>query len=201
VEILKNTQYVNSNKIFIIGHSLGGMLSPRIASLDAEISGIIILAGPTRGLEDLIMNQTRYIANIDGIIDENESNQLDYIEKQVQKIKQLNISENEIVLGAYKKYWEDLNQYNPVETANYLSIHILILQGERDYQVTLDDFNNWLNTIGGKDNVDYILYSNLNHLFVTGIGDSIPDEYLLEGHVEKKVIDDMSNWINNINLG
>ena len=199
VEILKNNQHVDPNKIFIIGHSLGGMLAPRIASLDNEIKGIVILAGPTRGIEDLLINQTRYIANIDGIIDENESYQIDLIEKQVQKIKQLNMSENEIVFGAYKIYWEDLNQYNPVETADNLSIHILILQGERDYQVTLYDFNKWLNSIGSKDNVEFRLYPSLNHLFITGIGDSIPDEYLEEGNVEKKVIDDISTWIKNIN--
>jgi len=200
VEILKNNQHVDPNKIFIIGHSLGGMLAPRIASLDNEIKGIVILAGPTRGIEDLWINQTKYIANIDGIIDENESYyQIDLIEKQVQKIKQLNMSENEIVFGAYKIYWEDLNQYNPVETANNLSIHILILQGERDYQVTLYDFNNWLNSIGSKDNIEYRLYPSLNHLFITGIGDSIPNEYFEEGHVEKKVIDDISTWIKNIN--
>ena len=199
VEILKNNQHVDPNKIFIIGHSLGGMLAPRIASLDNEIKGIVILAGPTRGIEDLLINQTRYIANIDGIIDENESYQIDLIEKQVQKIKQLNMSENEIVFGAYKIYWEDLNQYNPVETADNLSIHILILQGERDYQVTLYDFNKWLNSIGSKENVEFRLYPSLNHLFITGSGDSIPDEYLEEGHVEKKVIDDISTWIKNIN--
>jgi esterase/lipase len=200
VEKLKNNHYVDPNNIFIIGHSLGGMLSPRIANLNTDISGIIILAAPTRGLEDLILNQTKYIANIDGIIDKNESDQINLIEKQVLKIKELNFSEDEIILGAYKKYWEDLNQYNPVETANNLNIHILILQGGRDYQVTLYDFNYWVNTIGSKENVDYILYSSLNHLFITGIGDSIPDEYLEEGHVEKKVIDDIINWINNINL-
>ena len=199
VEILKNNQHVDPNKIFIIGHSLGGMLAPRIASLDNEIKGIVILAGPTRGIEDLWINQTKYIANIDGIIDENESYQIDLIEKQVQKIKQLNMSENEIVFGAYKIYWEDLNQYNPVETANNLSIHILILQGERDYQVTLYDFNKWLNSIGSKDNVEFRLYPSLNHLFITGSGNSIPDEYIEEGHVEKKVIDDISTWIKNIN--
>ena len=199
INVLKEKQYVNSNKIYVIGHSLGGMLSPRIASLDDEISGIIILAGPTRGLEDLIINQTIYIANIDGEIDENESIQIDYIEGQVQKIKQLNISENELVLGVYKSYWEDLIQYNPIEAANNLSINILILQGERDYQVAIDDYNIWLNSIGSKENVELILYPSLNHLFIAGIGNSIPDEYLFEGHVEKKVIEDISNWIKTLN--
>ncbi len=195
IDYLKNNQFVDQNKIFVIGHSLGGMLVPRIANQDNEIDGIAILAGPTRGLEDLIINQTRYIANIDEIIDDNESIQIDFIEKQVEKIKQLNFSENELVLGAYKKYWEDLNRYNPVETADNLSIDILILQGERDYQVTLEDYNNWLNSIGSEENVNLILYPTLNHLFITGNKYSTPDEYQLEGHVDRIVIEDISNWI------
>ena len=199
IEKLKNNQFVDQNKIFIIGHSLGGMLAPRIAIHDIEIKGLAILAGPTRGLEDLWINQTKYLANIDGIIDENETIQIEFIEEQVKKIKQLNISENELVLGAYKTYWEDLNKYNTVETANNLSSYILILQGERDYQVTIDDYNIWLNSIGSKENVELILYPSLNHLFITGIGNSIPDEYLVEGHVEKKVIEDISNWIKTLN--
>jgi dienelactone hydrolase len=199
LEFLKSNHYVDQNKLFLLGHSLGGMLAPRIASLDIEISGIIILAGPTRGLEDLWINQTIYIANIDGIIDENESKQIEFIEKQVQKIKQLNISENEIVLGAYRSYWEDLNQFNPVETAENLSTHILILQGERDYQVTIDDYNRWLSSIQSNENIEYILYPKLNHLFMSGDANSTPDEYLIEGHVEKKVIDDINDWIIKLN--
>jgi len=198
IQLLKNKNYVDQNKIFVIGHSLGGMLAPRIAKLDINITGIIILAGPTRGLEDLIINQTKYIANLDEIIDENEKNQIDYIQEQVKKIKQLNFSENELVLGAYRSYWMDLNNYNPIETAINLSSYILILQGDRDYQVTTYDFNNWLNSIGYRENVELILYPNLNHLFMNGSVESNPDEYQIEGHVEKKVINDISNWINNI---
>jgi len=197
VDFLKNDINVDKKNIFIIGHSLGGMLAPRIALQDPGIKGIIILAGPARKLEDLINNQTKYISNIDGIIDENESLQIEYVEEIVTKIKDLNFSDNELIFGAYKSYWKDLNNYNQIETANSLIIDILILQGERDYQVTLTDYNMWFNSIGSKDNVKLNLYPNLNHLFMTGVGNSTPDEYQKEGHVEEIVIEDIIQWIYN----
>ena len=197
VDFLKNDINVDKKNIFIIGHSLGGMLAPRIALQDPGIKGIIILAGPARKLEDLINNQTKYISNIDGIIDENESLQIEYTQEIVTKIKDLNFSDNELIFGAYKSYWKDLNNYNQIETANSLIIDILILQGERDYQVTLTDYNMWFNSIGSKDNVKLNLYPNLNHLFMTGVGNSTPDEYQKEGHVEEIVIEDIIQWIYN----
>jgi esterase/lipase len=196
---MKNYQNVDENNLFVIGHSLGGMLAPRIASQNDVLKGIAILAGPARKIEDLLINQTKYIANIDGKIDENESIQIDIIQDQVKKIKDLNINENESIFGAYRPYWDDLNNYNQVETAKNLSIDIFIVQGERDYQVTLADYNIWLNSIGSNDNVELILYPQLNHLFISGTGNSTPEEYLTEGHVDNTVIEDITNWIFKLN--
>jgi hypothetical protein len=48
---------------------------------------------------------------------------------------------------------------------------LLILQGERDYQVTpADDFAPWKKVLAGKKNAKAILYFKLNHLFFAGEG-------------------------------
>ena len=43
--------------IYIIGHSLGSMLSPKIASENNDVAGIVMMAGNARPLEDLIIEQ------------------------------------------------------------------------------------------------------------------------------------------------
>jgi len=198
VDLLILLEKIDQERIFILGHSLGGMVGPRIVEQDNRIDGLIILAGNTRGLEDLILEQTFYLINLDEKIDENEEIQLEYIKKQVEKVKELNISTDEIVLGAPKSYWEDLAEYNPVETAKQLSVPILILQGERDYQVTIvEDFSVWNTTFYGNKNVTLKTYEKLNHLFIAGSGLPNNTEYLIEGHVEKEVIDDIAEWILN----
>jgi fermentation-respiration switch protein FrsA (DUF1100 family) len=194
VNVLDASSAVNHSRIFVLGHSLGGMLAPRIGVQDHRIAGIIILAGPTRHLEDLILEQSRYLANISGI---NQSEQIASLEKLVMKVKMLNISLGEDVLGAPKAYWADLATYDPIVTAQSLHIPLLILQGRRDYQVTMTDFARWNETFFGNASVTLKTYTTLNHLFITGTGVPSYNEYLVEGHVAEEIVADIAAWIKN----
>jgi len=201
IEFLKNREDIDKSKIFILGHSLGGMLAPRIATYAKGLAGLIIMAGPTRPLEDLILEQTEYLSNIDGNIDENEKAQLDLIKSEVQKIKDPNLLEkyppNFMILGAPVKYWADLKSYDPLLTLSNLEIPALILQGERDYQVTLKDFEGW-SRLSSLERITLKLYPKLNHLFMEGEGKSIPQEYYVEGHIPDYVIKDIAEWIKSL---
>ena len=195
VDLLNNSVDVNHSDILILGHSLGGMLAPQIALQDDRIAGLIILAGPTRPLEDLLLEQTQYLANLSGI---NQSNEIASIKDMVEKIKNLDINESELVLGAPKSYWVYLSIYDPVVTAQSLLIPMLILQGKRDYQVTMIDFARWNDTFSRRSSVKLLNYQFLNHFFIAGTGVPNNSEYLIEGHVDEEVILDISNWIKNI---
>ncbi|MBE3121876.1 MAG: DUF3887 domain-containing protein [Thermoplasmata archaeon] len=194
VDVLNSSSVVNHSKIFVLGHSLGGMLAPRIGVQDHRIAGLMILAGPTRHLEDLMLEQTRYLANLSGI---NQSEQIASLEQLVMKVKTLNISLGEDVLGAPKAYWVDLATYDPVVTAQSLHIPLLILQGKRDYQVTMTDFARWNETFFGNVSATLKTYPTLNHLFITGTGVPTNAEYLVEGHVAEEVVADIAAWIKN----
>lgn len=196
IELLKTYEKVNENEIFILGHSLGAMTAPQIAKTNENVSGIIMLAAPARGLEDLIYNQTVYLSELDGIIDENELENIRIINESREKIQLLNISYDEQVLGVYRSYWEYLNNYDPVKTAEELTIPIMIIQGLRDYQVTYeDDYAIWNSTFSDSENVFLKTYEGLNHLFIEGVGTPTNIEYLTEGHVEEEVIDDLAGFI------
>jgi dienelactone hydrolase len=195
VDVLQNFSFVNDSQMFVLGHSLGGMLAPRIAVQDDRIAGLIILAGPTRHLEDLILEQTRYLANQSGV---NQSEQIEDLERLVNKIKNLDINNSEVVLGAPRSYWVDLATYNPVETAQSLHLPLLILQGERDYQVTMVDFARWNETFFDNASVVLKTYPSLNHFFMTGTGAPTNTEYLIESHVAEEVINDIVSWITEV---
>jgi hypothetical protein len=72
---------------------------------------------------------------------------------------------------------------------------MLILQGERDYQVTMDDLNTWKTALADRTNVQLKSYPKLNHLFMEGEGVSSDEEYLKPGHIPALVVDDIANWI------
>jgi hypothetical protein len=70
-----------------------------------------------------------------------------------------------------------------------------VLQGERDYQVTMNEFAKWKAALGGKPNVTLHTYPALNHLFIAGEGKSLPAEYESPGHVAEDVVRDIADWI------
>ena len=196
VTFLSSYPGINSSQIFLLGHSLGGYLAPRIATQDPTITGLIMLAAPTRPLEDLIIEQVIYLAELDGNITAEEQANIDSVEQQVEQIRTLNISAGEIVLGAPYSYWADLATYNPVSTAVNLSIPMLILQGKRDYQVSYtEDFSVWQHTFANATNVELKAYDGLTHLFMPGTGTPTNTEYTIPNHVAVEVINDIAQWI------
>ena len=92
-------------------------------------------------------------------------------------------------------YWLDLQNYRPAELAKSVLKPMLILQGERDYQVTMEDFKIWQDALSSRSDVQFKAYADLNHLFETGNGKSTPQEYQTGGSVAQPVIDDIAAWV------
>ncbi|MGQ9610680.1 MAG: DUF3887 domain-containing protein [bacterium] len=203
VSFLRKIEKINPKRIFVLGHSLGGMLIPRIGSIDLDIAGFVIMAGSTKSLENSVIDQIKYIFSLDGEISDQEKKQLDTLEKQIAKVKDPNLSEktpsDQLLFNLPAKYWLDLRSYDPKEFAKNLKQPVLVLQGERDYQVTLDDFQGWKDAFSGRENVKFKTYPKLNHLFIEGKGKITPEEYQKSGHVSKEVIDDVYDWIMGFN--
>lgn len=198
-DLLRSIPGVESGDVFVLGHSLGGMLIPRIAAASPEARGFVILAGAARPLEDLILEQTEYIVALDGEICSDDQAMLDQLREVVARVKGSDLAADtpgsELPMGVGGRYWLDLRGYSPAEEARDISRPILVLQGERDYQVTMDDFSLWRDALSGMPNVTLKTYHDLNHLFITGTGKSTADEYQVPGHVSREVVEDIAAFI------
>lgn len=196
IQTAKTIVAVDPKRIFVCGHSLGGMCAPQIASKAKEIAGIIIMAGNARPIEDLILEQVKYIASLTPETPESKS-QIEDLKVQVLNVKSISkesdLESYQLPLGISKTYWMSLKDYNQVAVAKALSCKILVLQGGRDYQVTKTDYDIWKKELKGT-NVQFKLYDNLNHLFMEGTGKSTPDEYNKENNVPEYVIKDIADF-------
>jgi dienelactone hydrolase len=198
VACLRNQPDIDPKRIFLLGHSLGGMLIPKIGKSEPGLAGFIIMAGSTRPLEDLVLEQVSYIFSLDSI-SADEQEQIAELKKQVARVKDPKLSPavpaTDLPLGLPAAYWLSLRGYNPGKMARGLKQPMLILQGGRDYQVTSADFDNWKKPLSGRSNVTFRFYLKLNHLFIEGKGKITPTEYLIPGHVALEVINDIVDWI------
>lgn len=198
IEFALKEERVNSSKIYIVGHSLGGMLAPKIATDNPQVAGIISLAGSPRNLEDIILDQGKNaMLTQTTLSEEDKAYALSQYEEAVNMVKNLSDEHlEEAILGATGYYWKSLNEIDTKKLVSDLTIPMLFLQGSADFQVFADvDFAEWKTVLEGKENASFILYENLNHLFMTTNGLSDITEYDVKGTVDPKVIEDIAEWI------
>src|SRR3546814_4767111 len=112
---------VCSSDLFVLGHSLGAMLAPRIAARDKRIAGLILLAPPSRPLEDSIVDQMTYLAAIDGDFNSEERAAIATVREQSKHVRELQAGDapaaDTLPLHIPASYWLDLKDSDQVATA------------------------------------------------------------------------------------
>ena len=207
IALLAHRPDVDPRRIYVIGHSEGGYLTPRIAEGNADVAGIVILAGNSRPFEDVLIEQLRYLLTLNGA-DTSTVNavvakaQAAKAEAESPSLKPGTVINFGPGVSLPSSYLLDLRDYHPTRGAAGLGIPILVLQGERDSQVRLADFDGWKSGLSGHANATFKLYPGLTHLFTPavtpGTGLSTPADYNVPEHVAPSVVEDIATWIHGL---
>ena len=196
---LRATEGIDPKRIFVLGHSGGGAMAPRIGQTDPQIAGLIMLAGClSRPVEDIMVEQARYVLSLKEKLSAEEKAWLAEFESTMAKVKKLteaDASSSTLLEGVPPAYWLSLRHLDSLAIAKGLKQPLLILQGGRDYQTGQVDFERWKEVFRDQSRVTFKLYPKLNHLFIAGEGKSTPDEYAQPGHVAETVVTDIAEWI------
>ncbi len=204
VDLLKNDPQIDPDRVFLLGHSMGAMLAPRIDAQGGDVRGMILLAGTPHRLEEIVLRQLGqvksgnflmksivaleykiYVKKFDGLYDMSD-----------EEAKKKKFAGN---LSLY--YFKEMGRKTAVD---YLLEHekpVLILQGGKDFQVLADeDFKAFRSLLAQRENTCFKLYPELNHLFVKGLYNDIlkaTKEYGVERHIGGEVLDDIAAFIQN----
>ena len=178
--VLRARPEVDHDRVFVLGHSLGALLAPEIAVRSGGIAGVVLLAPPGRPPWDIVLQQMRYLGTPEADVAE--------AERKVALLKQGKLGD-EPFMNAPQSYWQDWAGRDGVAMAKKLKRPILILRGDRDYQVAVEDLDTWKKGLAGTPHVEFVALPGLNHLFILGSGKPGPAEYDVPGHVEPVVIE------------
>ena len=205
--LLKNDSRIDTSKVFIIGHSMGGMLAPRIDAEGGNFRGLILMAGSPLPMEKIMLIQLEeQMAEMKGLTKKIISKQLDKFTALFEGLYELTdeaAKATKIGNGVTLYYFKEMGQPTVEDYLNKTDKPMLIMQGEKDFQVRADrDYAAYQKILVGRSNVTFKLYPGLSHAFVPATYEDISmakKEYSIEKHIGDDVISDIANWIKSIN--
>ena len=112
----------------------------------ASSPDLILLAGPARPIEDVALDQTEYLSHLKGEPGAGERGSAQAVEGRSGESEEARIPSADnppVLLGLPTAWWLNVKGYDPAAEAKRLGIPMLVLQGERDFQVTMKDFAIW----------------------------------------------------------
>ncbi len=202
VALLKNDPRVDPDRVFLLGHSMGAMLAPRIDAQGADVKGLILLAGTPFRMEEIVLRQLEQAGGGNFLMKSAVRLEYKIFAKKFSGLYEMSDEE-----AKQKKFAGNVSLYYFKEmglktAADYLlesQKPVLILQGGKDFQVLAqEDFRAFQTLLAQRDNTEFKLYPDLNHLFVEGIYDDIlkaTKEYSVERHIGEEVIGDIAAFI------
>ena len=206
-ELLRNDPRIDPNQVFIIGHSLGGMLAPRIDAEGGHFAGLVIMAGSPRRLEEILIDQNVALLNsLNRWLRAIAKRQIAALISKFDHLYDLSDEEAKStrLLGRHVTayYFKEMGEHPCADYLKDLTKPILILQGDKDFHVSVErDFGAYQQLLGGRPNVTFKLYPNLNHLFMPSVYGDIrkaKQEYQVSQHVHPQVIEDIADWIRSV---
>jgi len=197
VAALRAAPGIDPGKVFVLGHSQGGMLAPRIAQRSGHVAGLILFAAPARSLLTILPEQNRYLLGADGVIDAQEHKFLEQLDRKIARVRGDGaVADQDTPLGLPAAYWRAFEKIDPLADARALGLPMLLLQGGRDFQVVDSDWQMWKKGLAAKPRASFRHYPALNHLGIAGEGAGTLAEYSKPGgHVDGQLIDDVAAWI------
>jgi dienelactone hydrolase len=203
IRLLLRHPAVDPARVYLAGHSLGGTVAPRVAAAEPSVAGLIMLAGGAQPLHQAALRQVRYLAGLSAGKDPSgqaSRPMIDTLARQAAAVDDPGLSAatpaEDLPFGVPAPYWLDLRGFDPAAAAAALGKPLLILQGGRDYQVTVsDDLSRWRAALGARAGVTFRVYDADNHLFFTGSGPSSPAEYEPAQHMDPAVVADIAAWL------
>ncbi|HEY0811268.1 MAG TPA: alpha/beta fold hydrolase, partial [Longimicrobiales bacterium] len=184
---LRTRPEIDSDRIFLIGHSEGGMIAPMVAAQDPALRGIVLLAGPAWTGRKILEYQTRNSVDL----------QPGKTKTQRDSLYRAGLLTLDSLVN-YQPWVKYFYSYDPLPVVSKVRTPVLILQGATDRQVAAEQATILANALraSGNTNVALHVLPDVNHLFLSDpVGNVSGYTALTTRKVVPQVLQLVSDWI------
>jgi dienelactone hydrolase len=183
---LRTRPEIDPARIGLVGHSEGGVIAPMVAASDSNIAAVAILAGIVSKGRAIIDFQNRYI--------------VDSMAHLMGQMREAALAERARLTDSVAKavpWYGFFVDYDGTATAGRVRAPVLILQGEKDYQVPVAEAEKVAAAVraGGNRDVTVRVFPGTNHLFLPDAGVGLSYEKLPSFVVGPEVLGAIADWL------
>ena len=202
-ELLRGDARIDPDRVFIVGHSMGGMLAPRIDADGGNFRGLVIMAGTPRKLEEVVLDQLaateKTVPSLLRGIFKKQAAKYEKLFDGLYALTDEEAMKKQFGGGMTLYYFKEMGQHQTAEALQACQKPMLIMQGEGDVQVSAErDFALYKKLLSDREDVQFRLYEGLSHAFVPAIYgtiDKAAKEFKVEQHIGDAVLDDIADFI------
>jgi len=195
--LLAATTGIDPARIFVLGHSEGAMVAPKVAAAFPRTRGIVMMAPGVRPIDVMLIDQMEFGAKLTGRSADEIAEQTKELTAAFAMIRDPKKKDTPPFMGAPASYWREVIALDVPQMVRDSKLPILVLQGDEDIQARkVADFDLLKTRAGTSDGrVTYRSFAGLNHLFMKVERESTGAEYGILGHVAPEVITVIADWI------
>lgn len=192
---LRQRPEVRPGAVLVIGHSLGALVAPELASA-SQAAGVVLLAGPGRPMIELLEEQLVYQATLAGTPAEQAAAETKRLLDGLRRGLQGGLGPERVVLGATIRYWKDVHARDLPALLRGLSLPVLALAGAEDCQVRPVDLERLRAALEARQGApgQARLLPGRNHLFQAVEGPSTGAEYYRPAPLDPAVAEAIAAW-------
>ena len=210
VALLKGREELQGKPVFLLGHSMGAMLAAHIGAQGADPAGYVLLAGTPDKLWQVSLRQNLAVTQeLEQAGDKAQAQQVrQFVVAEEQRALALaSLSDAQALVEGNAVFGMSAWYLRHMEGIDAAALHlkdkkpVLVLQGESDRQVTMEDYQRWQQALAGHPDATFISYPGLNHLLGAYQGPQVPlsqlvaVEYAQRTPVGPQVVKDIADWV------
>lgn len=208
-DALKQDARIDPERIYVLGHSMGGMLAPRIVyESDGAFCGMILACATDKSIIDVIFRQNEDAVANSNMTAEYAAEQYAMLETVRQQTAELmamsaeEVTKYTLFNAPAFYYWELDKCPKASEYMTHLAVPTLIINGSRDFQVTPEEGKEtWESVLDLSAPWLTTLWADVNHMMMAPeVDEAIAGtqlEYSVECRVEQEIINGIASFILN----